>query len=784
MSRSYLTKKVGGFSLIEVMIAVVVLATGLLALAALQGSLSRNSAEAKVRGRVTAMLSARMDQLRSSGYDAVTADAGTTTAAENCASSARPWLCAAGKEAALDQLSINQGVQVWSGAIGGASFAAVAPTDPSTDPQFKRVQLAATWNDASGNAHTVSMSSDISALALRSSLVPPPDPTSSSNVRPVVREDDPTEAGMIPIAIGNGSETAATNPKPIVVGGDKTLIETKFNVLTYQLAGGVAQVQQRVETTVVGCKCKYGNQGQLTGIFSQNFRPTYWDGTHYVAPKLVDRTNSSLRPVAGPVGAGATDRTDPQSDLCTDCCRDHHDASTDTVKFDPFRTDAHDHYRNSNLSAAVQPNSGGEYNEACRVIRVDGFWRVATDARLVHFDYIGTGPGSTPADQAPAATYASAYETFIIDHLRGLFATTPADTTSADQRYAQAPAKHPASVTIAASETRYQHTHGLLLDYIEPAAQAKIDAQARNCTRTDHAECVLPHIPFTTINLTELSHYVPSNANVISVLDGGANFNDSSVIQGMVTGQRTAPTGTNVVTADASIKWSNTGLAGILPIDPQDVAILPTAPPPAATWVPAKQTYSLNNAGPPTTGDDFLIDIAPAFFFMNDGTTNNDPGVRWGTGLVKCAENSAIATNPFRCHNDAGFNGASTNIVLSGYNKTLAGHGTDIPVGPRTVTCAEDKNNSNNTQQYTLTSSDSINICTNYAVLPDARYSIVSVASPGRQGEQTTVNFSAVNGGDRATINFAPEADTYSFTCKYKTTGQGTTFTVVATACP
>jgi len=53
-----------GFSLIEVLIAVVVLATGLLALTALQGRLAQASSEAKTRSRVAAMLASRMDELR------------------------------------------------------------------------------------------------------------------------------------------------------------------------------------------------------------------------------------------------------------------------------------------------------------------------------------------------------------------------------------------------------------------------------------------------------------------------------------------------------------------------------------------------------------------------------------------------------------------------------------------------------------------------------------------------------------------------------------------------
>ena len=73
-----------GFSLLEVLIAVVVLSVGLLALASLQGSLTRASADAKVRARVAAMLTARMDQLRVGGYGALANANATSTEADDC----------------------------------------------------------------------------------------------------------------------------------------------------------------------------------------------------------------------------------------------------------------------------------------------------------------------------------------------------------------------------------------------------------------------------------------------------------------------------------------------------------------------------------------------------------------------------------------------------------------------------------------------------------------------------------------------------------------------------
>ena len=73
-----------GFSLLEVLIAVVVLAIGLLALASLQGRLAQASADAKSRARVAAMLSARMDQLRLGGYGALASTNTTSIEGDGC----------------------------------------------------------------------------------------------------------------------------------------------------------------------------------------------------------------------------------------------------------------------------------------------------------------------------------------------------------------------------------------------------------------------------------------------------------------------------------------------------------------------------------------------------------------------------------------------------------------------------------------------------------------------------------------------------------------------------
>ena len=77
-----------------------------------------------------------------------------------------------------------------------------------------------------------------------------------------------------------------------------------------------------------------------------------------------------------------------------ECCRDHHDTTaTGVVKFDPEKG-AIARSRNTTPMAPA-PWSGnnttsGDYVNACRVIRVDGFWRTGSDMYSRQFGLLET----------------------------------------------------------------------------------------------------------------------------------------------------------------------------------------------------------------------------------------------------------------------------------------------------------------------------------------------------------------------------------------------------------
>ena len=430
-----------GFSLLEVMIAVVVLATGLLALAALQGSLTKSSAEAKVRGRVAALLSAHMDELRANQYTSA-----KTLANDGCSTDlgADDWVPASFcQEAGIGSIVATQEVHTWSSAVGASAFTKDRAPVQANEPEFKRVQLAARWSDAAGSDHRLAMASQFSDLALKDSLLPDPAATGTASGQPVVREDSPAGAGVIPIALGDGNSSAASNPTPELVGrsNNQTLVGTRFNVLTYTPSGSAAVIQKRFENDVIKCTCQYGAGGSnLPEIYRAAQWPAVWTGSRY---DIYQPSPATAAP-GQPLGSGPKSGVD-QSALCTECCRDHHDTNASSVaKFDPERSDGSVSKYNPNGSGTLVqvPNtSNAAYIDSCRLIRVDGLWRTAADMYSRQYGLLETQTvsGKQAKTGLPTTSATTAYTSFVKNYLKQYDGTAGTAPSGSQALYAPPP---------------------------------------------------------------------------------------------------------------------------------------------------------------------------------------------------------------------------------------------------------------------------------------------------------------------------------------------------------
>lgn len=642
--------RAAGFSLIEVLIAVVVLSSGLLALAALQGSLTRSSAEAKVRSRVAAMLTARMDQLRSSPYEDI------ASSTDSCAGTpADDWVPASiCTESGLGALTATQTVQLWSSTPGGTVFTQGAPGNPGVDPEFKRVLLSATWRDSGNATHSLAMSSDLSTLALNSSLIPSDDSGTSLATGPIVRQETPVEAGVIPIAIGGNQSSAASNPRPEFEGAknNQTLVGTRFDVLTYSPATetNIVVIQKRIETNVIKCACKYGAAD--SDFFSQIPAqwPAVWTGEHYEVYKP--------EPAAVAPGDGLDSGRDPtvpddeQSSLCIECCRDHHDTATAGVaKYDPIRVvvgnDAHEHYSADSsgvLSMSPVPNTNtSDYVEACRMTRVDGLWRTTADMYSQKFNLLETETvaGVQAETGVPTQAASDGYASFVKSYLQqydGTVATAPTNATTLFEAVTPS-LNDPTLITIAAPSTsdfRFLHARGLYVDYLEADVRAKLvevlaDTGPDDCLdNAPLAECVLPYLPFTTINMTELANWRATepavldvnSRNILNLVDADAEQPSGGASRGVSNGDSD-----NI----AEIGPSNAGVAAtaalVTGVDPDDQVLSP-------------DTQPFNVGGVASTGDGFNVRLA--------GLAGQNPFLSFaiGTDAGTC---SKASSGDYRC---------------------------------------------------------------------------------------------------------------------------------------
>ncbi len=538
---------VRGFSLIEVMVAVVILATGLLALAALQGTLARNAANAKARSAVMAAMTSRMAQIR---------QAPPTTSSTYTMSTA--WVSQAAAQAGTSDLQVVETIGAFS--WNGTTYVTSAVTSPKST--FTRASLAASWTAADG-AKTLALASDFSGnIYGLGQGYPVYDPTGSAGKIPVVRQDNPSNtAGVIPIVTGDQA-TAASNPQPIIVGSSNNLrVGTSFDLLNYVPEGSTARVTKRFQTEVIKCRCSFGAAGYSVAGKAQ--WPTTWDGTTY----SVYEGSGNPAGYAANAGenasyTGRNGRGRLQSEQCTECCRDHHDlaGTAAEAKYDPEATGVG---KFSEANGVLTAASTGNYAAACRVVKVDGLWRTTADMYQRHYGLLETTTVSSVQAKSgiPSATATTAYQTFVKDYLSQYTSSSTTAPTGAVALFDATGRGLNAPVTVnilaaSTSDYRYLHGRGLYVDYLGTKAQAAIGT-CTGKTGSAYTECVLPALPFTTINLTEMANWTATDATILNInTNKSLNFNVTQP-----SGGRTAGIKLGTAINNSVMRKSNSGVA-------------------------------------------------------------------------------------------------------------------------------------------------------------------------------------------------------------------------------
>jgi type IV pilus modification protein PilV len=749
MIRSQSNTAARGFSLIEVLIAVVMLSFGLLALAALQTRLIQASAEAKAQSVAISLAKDKLEELRSytslAAYRALDSGSDPSTDPRLVDASGSLGGVTFTRSWTVDRYAMQLTAGVPNGTFDNsvANTGTLSPTNYAQNNEFKRVVVTVDWSDATNQNRTVRMEDAIAGLDPQDSARNSRTRTNIPRGPKVLIYDPSSETGVIPIAVGDDTSTAATNPKPVVVArtGDDA-VETRFDVLTYNgLNGGLALAQSRVETTVVGCTCRN------TAGTSPGYRPTYWNGVRYVPP--VPATGNA----PGRVATGVT-----QSTYCTECCRDHHDPGTETgPKFSPRRS-AHTHFK---LVGGVLTLAGAndDYLEACRLIRVDGIFDVAADMANDYFNLLETG--STSTSPAPSTTAVTNYQNFVLDYLNARYATpTPSagfESATFNNRTSPAPSAtaatrnldDPAEISMPGTNaTRWLHSRGLYVDYLEQDALDAIGDAKADCkgtgvnppTATQLRDCVLRVLPFTSINLTELSEWTPRTGTQIKVTndDFSTSINFTDPVRGKVT-PGTSPTTNQVTNAVAQIGSSNSGVAisGDINTDEDDVIATDVN----GYWTDSQAFRIANSGGGPSGG---TFDILFGNYSIN---TSAPPqaGYTYASRSDVCSATGG--TNPFACATQSGealpyaitvrvgiYNKSGSDIVV---NACRANKTTTMPY--RTVYDVSSMTSSNGSAVVgTLVPTNNNAV----GAIPSGEYT-EALVTPIAQGDQITANMSA-----------------------------------------
>lgn len=548
-----------GFTLLEIMIAILIISIGLTALANLQGKLTRYSTIAKQRTLAMNLAEQQIETMQSfytmadTGVDACTA---VQTGFDDLET------CSTGNTVSAGNMQFTSS---WTVApyVQNADGTTQAYTSESGNlrPDLKLVTIKVAWVDGQGSSQDIKLSDIVDATSIFntgrvSARV-------DSNTPPRVPFDAEDFPGVVEIALGNDKIKGSTTPKPQIVNQGNNVI-TSFDVVTFLATGSDAYLQRREEFKVMNCICT------MEAGVDNGREPTVWDSVEYVLGNLVSKRTGSV---------SANESGQPSQ--CETCCNDHHDANSASVKYDSFRPafsgDAgtfnflgdHAHYQIVD-GTKVLAAEGDDYLEACRFIRKDGLFKLTTDLSLENLDVMR---------ESYPTIFNAEYSTSVVD-----FVTDFSTQISVENYPGQVPdgAYSPSwwdewwGIFLGnVGVIQPAASRGIYVDYMTEGLLKKVKCLQADGSGTYADFCNtlkdppwMEILPFFDVNLTSLSNWNRGSTAIKVSNSPISDIDSASFSRGEV---EIAQDHWDVVTdVSASIEHSNTGLTDTNPIDPDD----------------------------------------------------------------------------------------------------------------------------------------------------------------------------------------------------------------------
>lgn len=528
-ARTRLAKAAGqrlsrGVGLIDVLIAMLVLAGGVAGLSKMQAVVLEESGNAKARSVAVQLATAKLDDLRSYvqivgggngifGYAEIGANAGGS---ENGNGSLR--MPAGDVTVANTTFTRNWTSQNLNYcAPNVAPQAGLCPGQPAGSlPQIKNLTVTVTWPDTEGLTQTVSLNgtaNNIDPIAAITNLL------LTVGEGPIVTYVPGQAPQVIAIDTGGGRKIETTNPTPTLVKRGQQVINTiaRYETVSFDSAN---QTLRRRQFTTINCLCEQSGPSQGEDRY----------------------------------GNIVTKRTGVPADQfqafeCDICCRDHHDRSPECTPgsdsgrkdcYDPYRTAASEYlsgsgdHKHFNANAQAADNPGDVYLEACRMERIDGYLRVVPDWRLSTINAI-------PEDfftSANVTNYGTWVKNYVASVLSGTASPTPIWSSSE---------------VVNQGSQRQLLARAVYIDYLDSAQKS---AYAARIAANDPT--VFQEIPFYEVNMTKLAKWSSNAASVASVTNDqlvaeaeGQNLYSRGLVRGLSPG---------TADAKASVLMSNTGV--------------------------------------------------------------------------------------------------------------------------------------------------------------------------------------------------------------------------------